>query len=75
MRSRQTQDFLRSPEERTKGIFMLCPCPGKHLAELETVPQSQGCSIQGLDLLSGLCYQYMGSFTEVSCILCQHCLT
>lgn len=44
---RQTQDFLRSPEEKTKGALALCPYPGMHLAELEAVPQSQGCSFQG----------------------------
>lgn len=42
LRGRQTQDFLRSPEERTKGALALCPYPGMHLAELEAVPQSQG---------------------------------
>lgn len=33
-RARPTQDFLRGPEERTKGTIVLSPCPGVKLARL-----------------------------------------
>lgn len=33
-----TQDFLRSPEERTKERVFLCLCPGIDLVRLKTVP-------------------------------------
>lgn len=29
---RPTEGFLRGPDERTKGILVLCPCPGADLA-------------------------------------------
>lgn len=32
--ARPTQDFHRSPDERTKGTLILCPCPGVDLPKL-----------------------------------------